>query len=135
MMLRIRYLFFGILFIGLAFLRTAGLCQDSSDEGIGRYEIYPAANFMLLLDTKTGKLWKITIDMSGKAKAEGITVEGIAYSSTDIDTLNSKLKDVDLEGVPEKDKKECRDELQAQFAYMLEQERIKKVLNLYRLPQ
>ena len=87
----------------------------------------------MLLDTKTGKLWKINIDMTGKMKAEGITVDGLAYSNTDQDLLNSRIKDVDLDSVPEKNKKECKDKLVTDFSYAnLDSDKISRILRRFK---
>jgi hypothetical protein len=130
-----RRLLLGCLCASLALFNVNAFCQDisrqSSNNEIGRYQFYGTQNAMILLDTRTGKMWKITADVVGKLKAEGATVEGIAYSSSDLETLTAKLKEVNLENVFEKDKKQCMNELIAHFSYALDQEKVAKILKVY----
>lgn len=134
-MRRIGYLFLALLCMSLVLFGAAGLCDDSSEgkeSGAGRYQVYTTQNVMMLLDTKTGKVWRISADMSGKLKAEGVSVEGLAYSASELDTLNNKVKEINLEGVAERDKIDCRNELSSQFSYSMEQDKINKIVKYYK---
>jgi hypothetical protein len=121
----------------LPIFTTISLCDDASGDDTkgarGRYQIYVTpSQIMMLLDTKTGKIWKISADGSGTMKAEGITVEGLAYSTSAIDIFNNKIKDINLDGVSDKNKKECRDNLVSVFSYTLDAEKINDVLKYYK---
>lgn len=129
------------LLISLALFTGIGYCAGNSDEdaesAMGRYQLFSTdttPSIPMLLDTKTGKIWKITADMTGKLKAEGATVEGLAYSTSDADTLSSKVKDINLDNVPDKNKKECKDNINSAFSYALDLEKINKILKNYRAP-
>ena len=120
-----------------AFLITVTIIRScpaqDSESDINRYQIYSVQTFSVLLDTKTGKIWKINTDMTGKMKAEGITVEGLAYANTEQDTLNNKIKDINLDLVSEKNKKECKDKIFTDFAYTnMDIDKINKTLHHYR---
>ena len=105
---------------------------DGTEAGDIRYQIFPVQTFSVLLDTKTGKIWKINADMTGKMKAEGISVEGLAYSNTDLDSLNNKIKDIDFESVSDKFKKECKEKIVTDFSYgSLDSDKINKILHSY----
>ncbi len=125
-----------LFFIGLAVIlcSTAAFCAEDTEEGNGtdRYQIYANQSFMVMLDTQTGKIWKITPDLGGKLKAEGITVEGLAYISSELESLNMKLKDTVLEKVSDKYKTKCKDSLISQFSYALDEEKINKVIDSYK---
>jgi hypothetical protein len=121
----------------VAFLMTVTITRScpaqDSESGINRYQIYSIQTFSVLLDTETGKIWKINTDMTGKMKAEGISVEGLAYADTEQDTLNNKIKDINLDLVSEKNKKECKDKIFADFAYTnMDIDKINKTLRHYR---
>lgn len=135
-MRRTGYLVLPVLFVCLVLCAGVVYCADSSGEDteseIGRYQIYTTQAFTVLLDTKTGKVWRLSADMSGKIKGEGVTVEGLAYSSSDADTLNNKLKDINLEKVSDKNKKQCEEALLAEFSYRLDADKIDKILKYYK---
>ena len=121
----------------LCLMRGAPTCYgqgapaDAKTE-IGRYRVYATDTLMVLVDSKTGKLWKLAVDGSGKLKAEGATVEGLAFSNSDLDALASKIGAVNLDAVPEKIKKECKDVLTSAFSYTMDVEKTNKVLHVFR---
>jgi hypothetical protein len=106
--------------------------QADEKQEINRYQIYSDEKTMVLLDTLTGKLWKISTDMSGKMKAEGVTVEGLAYSSSDSDNLQLKMKEINMDGVSDKYKTKCLEELINKFSYRMDAERAKKTTDNYK---
>ncbi len=100
----------------------------------GRYQFYSTSEspyLYLVLDTQTGKIWQLTSDLAGKLKAEGIAIEGLAFSNKDLETLNRKISEVDLEDYLEEDKSAIRGELFAVFSYPLDKEKIDAVLEEY----
>jgi hypothetical protein len=106
---------------------------EGSEDDMNRYQIFPVQTFSVLLDTKTGKIWKINTDMTGKMKAEGVSVEGLAYANTEVDTLNNKIKDIDFDSVPEKHKKECKEKIFTDFSYVnMDNGKINNILRSYR---
>ncbi|MFH1397164.1 MAG: hypothetical protein ABIH27_01250 [Candidatus Omnitrophota bacterium] len=131
-----RKLNYGLMVICLILLTANGYCADSSPEDAkyeaGRYRIYTSPSFMVLLDTETGKVWKINSDATGKLKAEGASVEGIAYSNSDLDVLRNKVADMNLDNVPEKNKKECKNSIFSLFSYGMDTDKINKVLKNYK---
>jgi len=134
-MRRTGYLVLPVLFVCLVLCAAVVYCADSPEDTeseIGRYQIYTTQAFTVILDTKTGKVWRLSADMSGKIKGEGVTVEGLAYSSSDSDTLNNKLKDINLEKVSDKNKKQCEEALLAEFSYRLDADKINKILKYYK---
>jgi len=134
-MRRTGYLVLPVLFVCLVLCAAVVYCEDSPEDTeseIGRYQIYITQAFTVILDTKTGKVWRLSADMSGKIKGEGVTVEGLAYSSSDSDTLNNKLKDINLEKVSDKNKKQCEEALLAEFSYRLDADKINKILKYYK---
>ncbi|MFH1641023.1 MAG: hypothetical protein ABIA66_03555, partial [Candidatus Omnitrophota bacterium] len=102
--------------------------SDEADKEIGRYQVYSTDKFVVMLDTKSGKLWKLNADMSGKVRAEGATVEGLAHSSSDLDALSAKIGRINLDAVPEKNKAKCREDLVNDFSYALDAEKIDKII-------
>jgi len=116
----------------LAIVSRAYAAEEDEKQQIGRYQVYAIDKAMVLLDTVTGKIWKISVDMAGKIKAEGITVEGLAYSNADTETLQMKMKEISLEGVSDKDKNKCIEELVNKFSYRLDAERAKKITGAYK---
>jgi len=134
-MRRTGYLVLPVLFICWVLCAAVVYCADSSEDAeseISRYQIYTTQAFTVILDTKTGKVWRLSADMSGKIKGEGVTVEGLAYSSSDSDTLNNKLKDINLEKVSDKNKKQCEEALLTEFSYRLDADKIGKILKYYK---
>jgi len=131
-----RKLSYRLMLISFILLTVNGYCADSPSEeakyAAGRYRIYTAPSFMVLLDSETGKVWKINSDASGKLKAEGVSVEGIAYSSSDLDALRNKVTDINLDNVPEKNKKECKDSIINVFSYGMDTDKINKILKNYK---
>lgn len=122
-----------ILCIFLVLSAAASYGEDNSQEdGVfeaGRYQIYDTEAATLLLDTKSGKVWKVSSDMSGKLKLEGVTVEGVAYSSSDLDALNRQVNNLEaLNQLNDKDKKQCREDIIGKFSYQLEPDKLNKIL-------
>jgi len=126
------FLVFSVYFACVGFGAAVCYAADDVDQEIGRYQIYSTPVATVLLDTKTGKVWKITADMSGKIRAEGVTVEGHAYANSEQDTLNMKVKEISLEDISEKNKNQCKDRILAEFSYRLDAEKISRILNQYR---
>jgi len=131
------YLFLPALCIYLALFAITGFCDANATEAAegetGRYQIYVTAQGgMVLLDTKTGKIWKVNSDASGKLRAEGVTVESLAYSSSDFDALNRKVQELTLDGVDEADKKKCKDDMIAELSYRLDADKINKIVARYK---
>jgi hypothetical protein len=118
------------------FLLAAGcacaVSAETPEDDDGRYQVYATQTLVILCDTRTGKLWKITSDMAGRLKAEGVSVDGLAYAQPDEDTVAVKLKEISLDDVDEKYKKKCREALKAQFTYALDDEKIARIVNPYR---
>ncbi len=100
----------------------------------GRYRVYSSSGAQavtVLLDTKTGKMWQLSTDMTGKLKVEGVTVEGLAFSRSDNETLQRLVSSIDLNNVVEKDRPVCRDKLLSVFSYGLDDEKVERVMNKY----
>ena len=106
--------------------------ENTSDQEIGRYQIYSSSgqqSVMVLLDTKTGKLWQLSTDnMSGKTQFEGVTVEGVVYASKDAELLNKKIAEIDINNVSDKYRKACKDKLSSAFSYQLNNDTINSIL-------
>jgi hypothetical protein len=105
--------------------------SEETDKEMGRYQIYPTDKYAVLLDTKTGKLWKLNVDISGKIRAEGVTVEGLAHTGSDLDYLNAKISKIDLDQIPEKNRPKCKEALFDKFSYALDTDKINEVLALH----
>jgi hypothetical protein len=130
------YVFLTALCASLAFSLLPVPCaadtKEDAGSGTGRYQIYATdQGVMVLLDTKTGKLWKVNSDASGKLRAEGITVESLAFGGSDFDALNRKVQELPLEGVSEGDKKKCRDDMVSEFSYRLDPDKVNTILERY----
>ena len=136
-MKKVTYLFLPALCISLALFAMTGFCdadsKDAAEGETGRYQIYTTdQGVMVLLDTKTGKIWKVNSDASGKLKAEGVTVESLAYSRSDFDALSRKVQELTLDGVDEADKKKCKDDMIAELSYRLDADKINKIVARYK---
>ena len=131
-----RGLSYGLILISFILVAATGYCADSSSEDAkneaGRYQIYTTPSFMVLLDSETGKVWKINSDATGRLKAEGVSVEGIAYSNFDQDSLRNKVTDMNLDAVPEKNKKECKESIISVFSYGMDTDKINKILKNFK---
>lgn len=118
-----------VLAVCLVFVSSA-LCGE--EQGLGRYKIYSSCGtqpLMVLLDTKTGKLWQISSDMAGKIKTEGITVEGLAFSGKDADTMNREIGQISLDNIAQQKRQECKDRLISAFSYELDKDKADCVVN------
>ncbi|MDD5561716.1 MAG: hypothetical protein PHT50_06290 [Candidatus Omnitrophica bacterium] len=108
--------------------------DNAPEQEIGRYQIYSSPgqqSFIALLDTKTGKVWQLSTDMSGKAKFEGLTVEGIVYANKDTEALYKKINEIDLGSVADKYRKACKDKLIAVFSYQPDSNIIDSIIKEY----
>ncbi len=108
--------------------------ENTSGQEIGRYQIYFSPgqqSVAVLLDTKTGKLWQLSSDMSGKAKFEALTVEGLVYASKDIEALYKKISEIDLSNVSDKYRKACKDKLISTFSYQSDSDIIDNIIKEY----
>jgi hypothetical protein len=121
-----------LLSLALIALHCVYAAEQDEKQQVKRYQIYSDEKTIVLLDTLTGKLWKISTDMSGKMKADGVTVEGLVYSSSDADALQLKMKEISLDGVSDKFKSKCTEELINKFSYRMDAEKAKKVIDNYR---
>lgn len=108
--------------------------EEPSKEEMYRYRIYFSpgpSSIGVLLDTETGKVWQLSSDMAGKLKVEGVTVEGLAFSRTDNETMQRKVSEIDLNSIVEKDRPQCRDKLISVFSYGLDDDKINAVFKKY----
>ena len=123
-----------LFFIVLCLSISTGHAGVKEDDGKtdARYRIYETKQVVILLDTETGKMWQVSSDMGNKLKAEGVTVEGLAFASSENDTLNARIKELNLSDLPEKDRNKCREELLSKFSYRLDQDKINAITNSYK---
>lgn len=101
------------------------------DSDVGRFQIYSSEgsqSIIVLLDTKTGKVWQLSNDMTGKLKIDGVTVEGLAFATKDVETLNKKIGEINLDKIPDSSKKPCRDKLLSAFSYQMDSEKIENTI-------
>ena len=110
-------------------------CGDSTNKSIkegreiGRYQMYSMKigefALPLLLDTMTGKVWKFYKNESnGRMGFEGLTIEGLAYSDGDLKNFNDRISEMEIENLSEKDKKQFRNDILAEFSYLMDTDKI-----------
>jgi len=108
--------------------------EDTTAAEEGRYRVYSSSGsqpMTVLVDTKTGKIWQLSTDMTGKLKVEGVTVEGLAFSRSDNETMQRMVSAIDLNSVVEKDRPECKERLISVFSYGLDDDKVDSVLDQY----
>lgn len=132
-----------IFFIALSAFITCLNCntaclgkENTSEQEVGRYQIYSylipgQQSAVVLLDTKTGKLWQLFADGAGKAKFEAVSVEGLAYTSKEIEALYKKINEIDLSNVSDKYRKACKDKLISTFSYQSDSDIIDSIIKEY----
>jgi tRNA A58 N-methylase Trm61 len=82
----------------------------------------------LLVDTKTGKVWKLNINEN---RFIGLTVEGLAYSSSDSKDFYNQVQNIEIKDIPSKDIKQFKDNIFAAFSYVMDTEKIDKLYKDY----
>jgi len=112
---------------------TFGYAEDAG-KGEGRFTIYPVEidqkMTLVLLDTKTGKIWMYQKELSGTTSAvdqrfKGVTVEGLAYSLGDSKRIELLISDLQAKYLIEKDIKGFLEAMNSEFSYVPDVQKIK----------
>jgi len=101
---------------------------DGEQEGTGRYAIYvieiEKVPTPFLLDTETGKVWMYSEDKGAssgeKYKFKGITVEGVAYGSKDLKSLDQQIDRWHTNNYVNKNLKGFNEMALSEFSYSLD---------------
>ncbi|MDD5195277.1 MAG: hypothetical protein PHQ96_06380 [Candidatus Omnitrophica bacterium] len=130
-----KVLFSAILtFLGFWSFAFVYAAEDKTD--VGRYSISTITldekPMLVLLDTKTGRVWMYQKALSGgvqmtEEKFRGITVEGLAYSLNDTKKLDQQLNDFIVRDIITKDEtvKGLTETLLGEFSYGLDVKKLK----------
>ena len=88
-----------------------------------------SVNIPFLLDTKSGKIWELN-----QGKFSGVTVEGLAYDSNDLEKFYNEIQKMNITdssgvGVSERQSKAVKDALISEFSYLLDKDKSRKIFD------
>lgn len=134
-LLAVIFILYLFIFVQFAF---ADSLEKPLPSKIGRYQIHSIQSgnlsLLLLLDTTTGKVWKYNNEQqfTGGPKFEGMTVEGLAYGASDLSSFSDskRIENMDMEalGIPEKKKKQFKNDLVSSFSYDFDKGKIDEIV-------
>lgn len=129
---KLRFVMLAI-FVSLVF--GVAYADENQNKEVGRYILYnmemDQKPTLILLDTKTGKVWIYQKALSGTTSSEdkfkGITVEGLAYSLNESKKIEQQINELIAKDLINKDIKGFMETLSGEFSYNLDLDKIKAI--------